>query len=719
MKILVKRTGKRKRILVEVTPNTLISDLKKTITPKFNLESIKFRLFGVICGSFKILLTDSYTVGFFNFSHNDYIEIDAYGYKVLVLHRKCRYSTYLDIFNKPVRHFSENSILDGIIKICIEGDYESLCNFLETNDTSSPADNILNQSDSNLWTPLHYACYYGNTTIVKCLVEKHVNVNKVTIDQWTALQLSCYKGQTQCVLILIQLKNLQINKMTRYRGTSLHLSCERNYIDIVKLLLSKDAYVALKDPNGLTPFDLTTDRDILNLLAVSTGQQVLREFEEFELTPFAGKVWLTGIFFIHDRLVILELDTDKGCLNRYGSWEKFQDGVQPELSIKLTDIQDIREDESWIFSNKDEYYFVVETSKFSHKYYTKHQPHTLEWIQRLQKANNYYLVKYHETTNSNSNEDTINQVDLVEDKTNIVENAPVNTGDLNCKDFNLLEEIGSGSFGTVYKVEKKATGETFAMKSLSKSKLKKLYQLKYAISECKIMQKLKHPFILTLYHGFQDEKYLYMILDYCSNGDLSGIIRSQKTLDEKSAKFYLGEIILALEYLHSLKILYRDLKPANILLNSDGHIKLADFGLAKENVGLNNPAMSMAGTPAYLPPETVNRKGTTTAADIYGLGLLLYEMLTGRPLFTGNDLMAIYNHIKKAKITFPTYVSEPARDLINLVTSKNPEKRPTIPQIKRHPFFRRTNWQALYEKRIKPPDIKNIDIANLEETDYC
>ena len=498
--------------------------------------------------------------------------------------------------------------------------------------------------------------------------------------------------------------------MTKFRGTSLHLGCEQNNVEIVKYLLSKDAYVALKDPFGRTPFDLTTNREVLNLLAVATGEQELKKCTDIEMFPFISEVWLTSIFFIHDRPVVLFLDTEKGCLKRYAGRDNYQDKATPEISISLPDIQDVRkEEEAWPFSSKDQYYFVVETSKFSNKYYTKHKQLTEEWILRLKNAVDYCLVNH---TKSNSNRDTLNASvsDSVEDKSNITESAPVNAETVNFESFDVIEEIGSGSFGTVYKVQKKNEDKIFAMKSLSKRTLEVYRQLKYAISECKIMKQLDHPFILALHYAFQTKKYLYLVLDYCSNGDLLGLITSQGKLSESASRFYLAEVILALEYLHSMDILYRDLKPSNILIDSTGNVKLADFGLAKENVGTNNPAMSMAGTPAYLPPETINGKGTTTAGDIYGLGPLLYEMLTGSPLFSGNDTFAIYNSIKLGRIAFPPYVDEPARNLISQVMSRNPEKRPTTNQLKRHFFFRRMNWQALLEKKIKPPKIAHTQI---------
>ena len=251
-----------------------------------------------------------------------------------------------------------------------------------------------------------------------------------------------------------------------------------------------------------------------------------------------------------------------------------------------------------------------------------------------------------------------------------------------------MDELGNGSFGTVYKVMKKdENGKFYAMKSLNKASLNKQNQLKYAFSEIRIMKILTHPFILTLYYAFQTSKNIYLILDYCPNGDLSDLIENRSRIDEKTAKFYLAEVILALEYLHSLDIIYRDLKPANILIDEVGHIKLADFGLAKQNVTKLNPAMTLAGTPAYLPPETINMVGTSKPADIYGLGPLLYEMLTGTPPYYSRDLDKLFDNIKQANLAFPPFVSNSAKELIRSVMNKNPEKRPTINLIKHYSFF--------------------------------
>lgn len=275
--------------------------------------------------------------------------------------------------------------------------------------------------------------------------------------------------------------------------------------------------------------------------------------------------------------------------------------------------------------------------------------------------------------------------------------------------FSIMEEIGSGSFGIVYKVNKISTGQIFAMKSLSKVALQKQKQLKYAISECKIMKQLNHPFIVPLFYAFQTPKYLYLILELCPNGDLLGLLEKKGVIEETIARFYLAEVLLALEYLHESDIIYRDLKPANILIDSEFHAKLADFGLAKERGNNANPAMTMAGSPAYLPPEIVEKKGASFASDIYGLGPLLYELLTGTTPYYMEDIDLLFQNIKTAKLSFPESVSSNARDLISQVMQKDPTKRPQISKIKRHPFFRKMDWEALLSRRIRPPKLGLAD----------
>lgn len=141
-----------------------------------------------------------------------------------------------------------------------------------------------------------------------------------------------------------------------------------------------------------------------------------------------------------------------------------------------------------------------------------------------------------------------------------------------------------------------------------------------------------------------------MILDYCSGCDLAYHLNKKQIFDEDESRFFIGEIILAIEYIHSLNVVYRDLKPENILIDGDGHCRLADFGLAKENIGEKDFAKSFCGSPAYLPPEMLNSKGVSKAADIYQIGAVLYEFLVGFPPYYTENIKELYNSIRSARL---------------------------------------------------------------------
>ena len=344
----------------------------------------------------------------------------------------------------------------------------------------------------------------------------------------------------------------------------------------------------------------------------------------------------------------------------------------------------------------------------------------------------------------NSNNNKINNNPNFSENPNsekLIEDSSIKYG-ITFDSFEILSLLGIGSFGKVCKVRMKKTGKIYAMKILNKNFLIKNKILKHAITECNILKKSSSPFIITLHYAFQTPDNLYMILDYCPGGDLDFHIQI-RIFEEEEAKFYIAELILAIEYLHINNILYRDLKPENILIHSDGHIKLADFGLARENVK-DGVTKSFCGSPSYLSPEMIQKRESTKASDIYGIGAVLYEMMSGYTPFYGNDLKTLYTNITQKKLMFPEYFSKKAKNLLKKLLEKNPEKRIDLEDIKKHKFFEGIDWNELEVKNIKPPrdlnkmkenyfnehkndkNIGDIDINNqnekikeeLKDTDY-
>ena len=280
-------------------------------------------------------------------------------------------------------------------------------------------------------------------------------------------------------------------------------------------------------------------------------------------------------------------------------------------------------------------------------------------------------------------------------------------------DFDVLKIIGKGAFGRVYKVRHKKTNSILAMKVLSKRHLIKKNQSKYALIEKNVLQENSSKnFLLTLHFAFQSNSNLFLVVDYCPNSDLTILLaqNNEEGLEEYVVQFYAAEILLAIEDLHKRDILYRDLKPDNVLLDQDGHARLADFGLAAERIKNNSTfAKSFCGSPIYLSPEILKKRKTNKVSDYYTFGVVIYELLTGEPPFYSDDLEGLYKLIKRGNLKFPEdrNFSAGVKDLILKLMNNNPKKRlgfaGGIPEIKQHDFFKNLDWDKLQSRDIRPP----------------
>jgi serine/threonine protein kinase len=275
--------------------------------------------------------------------------------------------------------------------------------------------------------------------------------------------------------------------------------------------------------------------------------------------------------------------------------------------------------------------------------------------------------------------------------------------------FIMIKVIGKGSFGKVLLVKKKDTGNIYAMKVLRKENIIKRNQVEHTRTERHVLGYVRHPFIVGLNYAFQTEEKLYFVLDYCAGGELFFHLGKVQRFPEPRARFYAAEITLAIEYVHDLGIIYRDLKPENVLLDSNGHIRLTDFGLSKEGIQDDfSGANSFCGTPEYLAPEILNRSGHGRAVDWWSLGALLYEMLTGLPPFYCRDRDKLFEKIRKGDLTFPKYLSADAKDLLAKLLERDPTRRlgtgeADAGEIKNHPFFKEIQWDALALGQVAPP----------------
>ena len=280
--------------------------------------------------------------------------------------------------------------------------------------------------------------------------------------------------------------------------------------------------------------------------------------------------------------------------------------------------------------------------------------------------------------------------------------------------FVCLALLGKGSFGEVFLVQKINTQEKFAMKVLRKERIMGQNLLKYALAERNVLSLSHHPFIVKLNYAFQTSTKLFLILEYCPNGDLAKHLMLEKRFSEPRAKFYICEVILALENLHQRDIIFRDLKPDNVVLDEEGHCKLTDFGLSKEGVNENQFAQSFCGSIAYLAPEMLKKKGHGKAVDWYLLGVLFYEMLIGiTPYFTGRK-EDIFHNIEYGELKIPNFVSPEAAKILRRLLERDPSKRlggsiRDAQEIKEHPYFKDVDWDKVYNKQIKPPTSKSYN----------
>ena len=284
-------------------------------------------------------------------------------------------------------------------------------------------------------------------------------------------------------------------------------------------------------------------------------------------------------------------------------------------------------------------------------------------------------------------------------------------------DFDLLTVIGLGSFGRVMKVRERRTGTIYAMKILDKQQILANRMVQHTQAEKDIMRTVDHPFVCKLHFAFQTRKHLVLVLTFLCGGELFFHLQRCGRFSESRAKFYAAEIGCALEYIHSQNIIYRDLKPENLVLDKDGHVCLTDFGLAKKDVA--DVTHTFCGTPEYMAPELILKRGHTKAVDWWSLGVFLYEMVAGLPPFYSQNVSEMYDMILNRALTFPKYFSPDLQNLLSRLLERDPARRlQQGDQFRAHPFFRDLDFAALLRKEVKPefvPDFGGNDLKYFDK----
>ncbi|CAI4223051.1 unnamed protein product [Auanema sp. JU1783] len=280
-------------------------------------------------------------------------------------------------------------------------------------------------------------------------------------------------------------------------------------------------------------------------------------------------------------------------------------------------------------------------------------------------------------------------------------------------DFEFLKVLGKGTFGKVILCRERKSSKLYAIKILKKDVIIEREEVAHTLTENRVLQRCKHPFLTELTYSFQTNDRLCFVMEFAIGGDLyyhlnREVQTSKEGFSESRSRFYGAEIVLALGYLHNCSIVYRDLKLENLLLDKDGHIKIADFGLCKEEIKFGDRTNTFCGTPEYLAPEVLEDNDYGRAVDWWGVGVVMYEMMCGRLPFYSKDHQKLFQLIMAGELRFPSKLSPEAKNLLSGLLVKEPANRlgggtDDALEICQHPFFNGLDWGRLYRKEIEPP----------------
>uniref|UniRef100_A0A667XTZ9 protein kinase C n=1 Tax=Myripristis murdjan TaxID=586833 RepID=A0A667XTZ9_9TELE len=281
------------------------------------------------------------------------------------------------------------------------------------------------------------------------------------------------------------------------------------------------------------------------------------------------------------------------------------------------------------------------------------------------------------------------------------------------QDFRLIAVLGRGHFGKVLLSEYKKTGTMYAIKALKKGDIIARDEVESLMCEKRIFETVntsRHPFLVNLFACFQTPEHVCFVMEYTA-----GVF---------AYMFYSACVVLGLQFLHDHKIVYRDLKLDNLLLDTDGYVKIADFGLCKEGMGYGDRTSTFCGTPEFLAPEVLTDTSYTRAVDWWGLGVLIYEMLVGESPFPGDDEEEVFDSIVNDEVRYPRFLSTEAIGIMRRLLRRNPERRlgsgeKDAEEVKKQPFFRAVDWEALLQRKLPPPFVPTIgdkeDVSNFDD----
>ncbi|KAF5273820.1 hypothetical protein FQA39_LY00935 [Lamprigera yunnana] len=517
-------------------------------------------------------------------------------------------------------------------------------------------------------TPLWIAAQMGHDHIVSQLLKSGARVDAARHDGATALFKAAHKGHSAVLTELLRYKPSL--GLLPNGESALHAAALFGHLTICKQLISAGADPTLLNQDNLTPSMLAADHKHNIESAMSTiSASCIGELETVVKQGWMMKkderlrIWKSRYYVLKSN----------GSLLEFISQDDYHENILPKGEINVAKFQ------MCPLEDFDYIGFILRS---------KETPNETALSFSTEKAMSQWMKAMNLIMHGSKRGEGVSRITL--------------------EDFEILKTLGRGSFGKVFLCKETYTNEIYAIKVLKKTLIVEQSEVDHILTENKILKSTNHPFLTSLKYSFQSENLICFVMEYVNGGDLFFHLGKERVFTEEKAKFYAAETILALSYLHSLKIIYRDLKSENVVLDRDGHIKLVDFGLCKENINHEREPHTFCGTPEYMAPEVLVDGKYGRGVDWWGVGIITYEMICGRLPFYNKDYEILIRLITMKAVEFPGFVSLKAQDLIAELLIKNPRRRlgsgpNDAEDVKKHVFFKGINWEALEQKEIAPP----------------
>ena len=627
----------------------------------------------------------------------------------------------------------------------------------------NPSVELINGLTNDGYTPLHLACIKGHINIVRILLFlKEIDVNIVNKKDGTALHIACKKNNMQIVSILVSFK-ADLNIKDSKNKLPIDLTTDEN---IKKILKKAMIYSSKADESNLITGEtelsmyvdnfFTPPKPPITIGHIEKRGNILPKYTHIfiEVNPTLNciKKYKNSSEYPKKHYGIIDLNLVNSCKREFAN---AKDMFYFSVTHSSKDIFRVKNEGSfnkWIKVINESIIFcrywsrIEKINKNAHDFLNK-QKNIIEIIEENGDVKNYEeeqkrkneerneLVRETMLKNLNKEENTIEKTDIKEpekkdkDKITIKDNNKntninANTGPkkinlniqllddsgkkgINLKSFEKIDLQFHYSFGNVFKVklkEKNDKNETLILKKIKKRELYRLKQIKNVENEINLIKQCDSPFILKIIHSFQDKKNIYMVEEFCPGGNLKWHI-NLNLFEEDEAKFYIAELILAIEYLHKKNLCFKNLKSEKILINDKNHIQLIGYGIVKEDSKEENENDFFGINSEYISPELLSLRGKDKMADIYGIGVVLYEMVCGtKPFYSKENINLFNNDDNKNKLMMNEYFSMELKNLLIKLLCKDPKERvQDISEIKKHIFFKDIDWNKLGKMQIVPP----------------